>query len=322
MILVRASPLAMMRSVISLPPIVRCSTLAVVLLAWAPTADGQAPNVGSRPAVKNLQVLTPDVNLSQVMNTFNVALGVQCSYCHDAGDFASDANPKKRVARNMLVMWQRINLHFPDAGNDFLKARYLPFPEGKQYVTCYTCHRGQTVPANTLTDWHGPDRAPEPGAPERAGRGRGTATGAAAGARGPAAEATAERPAESKALPPTRGNQTHTNMVYLPSNVNTQFVMPALRAAIGVECNFCHVGGAQLERGHANERDFDTPKKLTARNMMGMVKEINAALFPGEDVDVALVVASTPPAGKHYVTCYTCHRGEHLPPTVPRVATR
>ena len=308
-----------MRSVSVLLPIVRYSTFAATLLVVATYVHGQATQVDSRAAATNLQVLGPDVNLSQVMIAFNVALGVQCSYCHEAGDFASDANPKKRLARNMLVMWQRINLHFPDAGNDFLKARYLPFPEGKQYVTCYTCHQGQAVPANTLTDWHGPDRAPEPGAPERTGRGRGTA---AAGARGPAAEATAERPADSKDLPPTRGNQTHKNMVYLPSDVNTQFVMPALRAAIGVECNFCHVGGAQLERGHANERDFDSPKKLIARNMMGMVKEINAALFPGEDVDVALVVASTPPAGKHYVTCYTCHRGEHLPPTAPRVVSR
>jgi hypothetical protein len=93
--------------------------------------------------------------------------------------------------------------------------------------------------------------------------------------------------------------------------------MPAFRAAIGVECNFCHVAGAQMERGHANERDFDTPKKLIARNMIGMMKQINATVFPGADVDLALIAASSPPPGTHYVTCYTCHRGTHVPATEP-----
>jgi hypothetical protein len=46
-----------------------------------------------------------------------------------------------------------------------------------------------------------------------------------------------------------------------------------------------------------------------------MVKEINAALFPSDDVDIVFAASSTPPPGKHYVTCYTCHRGSHLPLT-------
>jgi photosynthetic reaction center cytochrome c subunit len=284
------------------------ATLALAVLVLVPAAHGQTTQAGAAP--KNLQVLTPDVNVTKVMNAFNVALGVQCTYCHQTGDFASDSNPNKVVARKMLLMWKRINMHFPDAGDDFLNSRYLPFPEGKQYITCYTCHQGQTIPANTLADWHGPERAPEPGTPPPAGRGRGAATAVNA------------PPPESKDIPPTRGDQVHKNMVYLPSNVNTQFVMPAFRAAIGVECNFCHVAGAQMERGHANERDFDTPKKLTARNMIGMVTEINAALFPGEVVDIALIAASTPPSGTHYVTCYTCHRGNHLPRTEPQAASR
>jgi hypothetical protein len=103
-------------------------------------------------------------------------------------------------------------------------------------------------------------------------------------------------------------------MVFLPPDVNTQFVMPAFRAAIGVECAFCHVAGAQLDLGHASFRHDDTnPKKLIARQMIGMMMDINAALFPSEKVDVVLTAASTPPAGKHYVTCFTCHRGTRIP---------
>ena len=293
-------------------------TLASALLVRvAVAAQGQQP-VREAPAPKNLLVLTSDVQLPAVMQTFNTALGVQCVYCHVNGDFASDANPKKATSRTMLRMLKQVATHFPDTGNDFEHSRYLAFPQGKQYVTCYTCHRGTAAPVNTLTDWHGPDRAPEPGAPppgagRRGGGGGGGQRGANA-ARGPDADATA-------ALPSTRGTEVFKNMVFLPRDVNTQFVMPAFRAAIGVECNFCHVFGAQLEHGHASERELDgNPKKLIARGMIGMIKDINAALFPNDDVDIVLTAASEPPSGTHYVTCYTCHRGSHVPATAPAAA--
>jgi hypothetical protein len=28
------------------------------------------------------------------------------------------------------------------------------------------------------------------------------------------------------------------------------------------------------------------------------------------------------PEGKHYVTCYTCHRGDHVPPVEPMATSR
>jgi len=60
-----------------------------------------------------------------------VGLGVQCIYCHVQGNFASDENPKKEAARQMIRMSQAINANFPD---------------GKMRVTCYTCHRGEAEP--------------------------------------------------------------------------------------------------------------------------------------------------------------------------------
>ena len=75
------------------------------------------------------------------MRTFTVGLGVQCIHCHVQGNFASDDNPKKDIARHMITMTQVIN------GN---------FSEGKLRVSCYTCHRGEPEPKT----------APEP----RAGR--------------------------------------------------------------------------------------------------------------------------------------------------------
>ena len=65
------------------------------------------------------------------MMSFKAALGVECSFCHVQGDFASDDKPHKEMARKMIVMAREINANFPD---------------GKIHVTCYTCHRGSTEP--------------------------------------------------------------------------------------------------------------------------------------------------------------------------------
>jgi photosynthetic reaction center cytochrome c subunit len=79
---------------------------------------------------KNLKILKPE-GLMPAMRSFTVALGKDCNYCHVQGDRASDDNPKKLVARHMLEMVQQVNSNFPD---------------GKEHVTCYTCHRGAEEP--------------------------------------------------------------------------------------------------------------------------------------------------------------------------------
>jgi hypothetical protein len=138
-------------------------TLALcVACSLAALAQVSTDKKGAPPALTNLKILSPDVNIIRVMQSFNAGLGVQCAYCHVAGDFASDANPKKEVARMMLMVIKQINMHFPDAGNDFMNSKYLPFPEGKQYVTCYTCHQGKTKPETQHP-------VPHPRAPERYG---------------------------------------------------------------------------------------------------------------------------------------------------------
>lgn len=85
------------------------------------------------PDPTNLKVLKvakgPEV--IQIMRTFTAGLGVQCSYCHVQGNYASDENPKKDIARHMITMTASINANFPD---------------GKMRVTCYTCHRGEAEP--------------------------------------------------------------------------------------------------------------------------------------------------------------------------------
>ncbi|HVO99538.1 MAG TPA: c-type cytochrome [Bryobacteraceae bacterium] len=99
---------------------------SMMLLAQAPQDKGQ------HPPPKNLQVLTPDELHSGVMQKYAAALGGKCQICHVQGDFASDENPHKKIARDMIKMTKEINAKFPD---------------GKEHVTCYTCHRGSHEPA-------------------------------------------------------------------------------------------------------------------------------------------------------------------------------
>jgi hypothetical protein len=94
-------------------------------------AQDKTPKQAPNPT--NLKVLkvASGAEVRQIMRTFTAGLGVQCVYCHVQGNFASDENPKKEVARHMIEMSQKLNAQFSD---------------GKMHVTCYTCHRGETEP--------------------------------------------------------------------------------------------------------------------------------------------------------------------------------
>lgn len=95
---------------------------------------GNEKKYGPPPEPKNLKVLMgmTGAQVIQVMRGMNAALGVECNYCHVVGKFDLDEKPTKETARMMLSMARDINGKFGD---------------GKQHVTCYTCHRGATEPA-------------------------------------------------------------------------------------------------------------------------------------------------------------------------------
>jgi Photosynthetic reaction centre cytochrome C subunit len=107
--------------------------IALPLLGQDPQAKEPAAKKAA-PAPTNIKVLkvTTDAEVRQIMRTFTVGLGVQCAYCHVAGNNASDDNPKKEVARQMIAITQDLNRKFPD--------------NTKLRVTCYTCHRGEAEP--------------------------------------------------------------------------------------------------------------------------------------------------------------------------------
>lgn len=113
----------------------RIFLIAILLTpVWAqepPSAEGAIPR-RPMPEPKNLQVLKiPTSELIPTMRMFNASLGVRCDYCHVQGNFASDDNPHKNVAREMIRMTQQINTHFQGNANR---------------VGCFTCHRGAAEP--------------------------------------------------------------------------------------------------------------------------------------------------------------------------------
>ena len=106
--------------------------IAIPLFAQPPAGDKKGP------AHKNLKILKDD-EVRPMMGAFVAALGVKCDGCHAQGeggrpDFASDANPKKDVARTMIAMVREDN---------------SKFLAGKTQLTCYTCHRGESIPKTT-----------------------------------------------------------------------------------------------------------------------------------------------------------------------------
>ncbi len=91
---------------------------------------------------KSLEVLPADTSadrLRAVMRGFTGALGVRCNYCHvgeegkplSTFDFASDANPNKDRAREMMRMLGAIDGHLQ---------KIDPSGTERVGVRCQTCH--------------------------------------------------------------------------------------------------------------------------------------------------------------------------------------
>jgi hypothetical protein len=105
----------------------------------------QAP-VADNLQFHNLQVLPPNITHDELISTMRGiarSLGTKCNHCHVANapgseeefDFANDAKPEKKVARTMLRMVRDVNANYVSKVNAH-----------GQTVTCFTCHRGHTVP--------------------------------------------------------------------------------------------------------------------------------------------------------------------------------
>ena len=95
----------------------------------------------------NIKVLPQQISaaeIGKVMKRFEADLGVKCGHCHVEDttthkfNYASDENPAKSAARQMISMLKDINeKYLPQLGGDH---RYAV------QVTCGSCHQGQSSP--------------------------------------------------------------------------------------------------------------------------------------------------------------------------------
>jgi photosynthetic reaction center cytochrome c subunit len=213
-----------------------------------------------------------------------------CSYCHSLNNMASDDLYTKVVARRMIQMVRHINgdwkSHVQTVG-----------------VTCYTCHRGQPVPANIF--YHNPGIARFVGMAE-------TQTG--------------------KNLPNIAAGYTdlpydpftpfleQANNIRVeghaalaggnPSSIKqtewTYALMMHFSQSLGVNCTYCH-----------STRQFadwtqSSPQRVTAWYGIRMLRDLNNNYL--DPLHTVFPVARLGPEGDSpKADCATCHQGVYKP---------
>ena len=260
--------------------------------ASEPAASPEGPKAGT--TFQNVKVLG-DLSVGEfsrfmVAMTAWVAPNEGCLYCHAATNLAEDSKYTKVVARRMIEMTQHINSnwksHVADTG-----------------VTCYTCHRGNPVPANLWFE------TPPHKQNARAVGGDGGQNKAVAlvglsslpyDALAPyLLKSTDIRVAGTEALP-------YGNRHSVKQTEGTYGLMMHMSESLGVNCTFCH-----------NSRSFSdwsqsSPQRTTAWHGIRMSRDLNldyliplTSTFPAERKGVMGDVAK--------VSCATCHQGAYKP---------
>ncbi len=217
-----------------------------------------------------------------------VAPEVGCNFCHNAPDYTNDDKYTKRVAREMLRMTRHINTDWTAH-------------VGKTGVTCFTCHRGQAVPAKL---WYAaPDRTLagpfviKPGRPP---------TASAANTTIPADPMSDYLLHDDniRVIGPTALQSGNRRSVYQAQD--TYSLMMVMSESLGVNCTFCHYTAAFYNW------DQSTPQRATAWYGIRMVRDVNLTYLNSlQDVWPAYRLGAEGDSPK--VNCTTCHQGVYKP---------
>jgi photosynthetic reaction center cytochrome c subunit len=261
-------------------------------IAAIPVAPG-APL--AKDSFQNVQVLgdLPATELTRTMLAITawVAPKQGCVYCHAPGEaLSSDKLYTKVVARKMLAMTRHINA---DWGQHVA-------PTG---VTCYTCHRGEPVPAQV---WF---TAP----PHRASGG---ATAQSGGQNHPSVVAGLTSLGLDPLTPyllndtPIRvGGATSLptgNKASIQQTEGTFGLMVHMSKSLGVNCTHCHNTRSHIDWAGS------PPQRTQAFHGIKMARDLNVTYmqpltpsFPANRLGALGDVAK--------VSCATCHQGVNKP---------
>lgn len=220
-----------------------------------------------------------------------------CAYCHQGENFAAEGVYTKDVSRRMLQMTRHINETW---------ASHV----GATGVTCYTCHRGNAVPAEVWAKNTGPN--PHNLATVWSLRGgQNQAVRATAYSSLPfdafstylAGDPSDIRMASRQIGP---GNNPNSTM----DTEWTYGLMMHFSQALGVNCTYCH-----------NSRQFASwdgpPQRATAWYGIRMTRDVNVNFM--EPLQPVFAGPTVPPGrlGPHgdvlKVSCGTCHQGAFKP---------
>jgi photosynthetic reaction center cytochrome c subunit len=260
-----------------------------------PAAGSDGPK--AKDIYKNVQVLG-DLGIGEFTRTMTamtawVAPKEGCAYCHNLADLADDSKYTKVVARKMVQMTQHVNADWKSHHNG-------------TGVTCWTCHRGNAVPARV---WFTPTSNNRTVGLMGDDAGQNKASKVVAGASLPYDPFTPYL-SDNKAI----GDIRITGKTALPTGnrhsikqaEHTFALMIHMSDSLGVNCNFCH-------NSNSGFQSWDGPvQRVNAYYGIRMVGDLNATylkslqgVFPAERLGPSGDVAK--------VNCGTCHQGANKP---------
>lgn len=213
-----------------------------------------------------------------------------CAYCHDLEKMGEDTKYTKVVARRMIQMTQHIN------------ADWKPHV-AQTGVTCYTCHRGNPVPAQT---WYQPVAQDLRSNFIGNRNGQNLASPSVGLASLPADPITTylTQPATIRVGGTTPLPTGH--VASIQATEGTYALMVHFSTALGVNCTACH------NSRHFGSWDQSPPQRTTAWHGINMVRDLNT----GYTLPLGKVLPANrlgPNGDTPLVACATCHQGANKP---------
>lgn len=261
-----------------------------------PLSLPRMPDAGAKAGAvyKNVKVLGGESvgNFTRLMASITtwVAPAQGCAYCHDVKNMAADTLYTKVVARRMIQMVQHVNsgwkTHVAQTG-----------------VTCYTCHRGQPVPARIWFNNPGPVQA---GGMAQSPAGKNHPAAAANGSALPFDPFTPFLEGDANIRVVAQQPLPGTGRQSIKQTEWTYALMMHFSQSLGVNCTFCH-----------NTRSFtdwtqSTPQRMTAWYGIRMVRDLNTNFL--DPLHTVFPPARLGPEGDSpKVNCATCHNGVYKP---------
>ncbi len=264
----------------------------------APVPADTGPGPKAKDVFENVQVLG-DLSVAEFTGTMVaitswVSPEEGCTYCHVAGNFASEELYTKAVSRRMMEMTRDINSNWTDH-------------VGETGVTCLTCHRGNNVPEYIWFEQDGPRTAAGMSAKSYQQNHAAMNVGSTSMLSDPFSKYLSDEPAAIRVIAqnalPYKGVDAISST---QDTENTYSLMVHMSESLGVNCTACH-----------NTRAFTSweqspPARMTAWHGLQMVPELNKTYL--EPLGPTYPANRLGPLGDApKVSCATCHQGVSKP---------